>query len=122
MDPIGLALDNFDVTGAWRIKENLMPIDPTGVLYDGTPISGPASLRNSILARPTVFKRTLAKNLMAYALGRRVEYFDMPTIRAMERDAAKNGDRMSFYILGVVQSPAFRMSRAVGELDAGLPN
>lgn len=122
IDPIGLALDNFDVTGAWRIKENLMPIDPTGLLYDGTSISGPAGLRNAILARPTVFKRTLAKNLLAYALGRRVEYYDMPTIRAMERDAARNGDRMFSYILGVVQSPAFRMSRAVAETDSGLPN
>ena len=69
-----------------------------------------------------MFKRTFAKNLMAYALGRRVEYYDMPTIRAMERDAAKNGDRMSSYILGVVQSPAFRMSRAVDETDSGSPN
>jgi len=122
IDPIGLALDNFDVTGAWRIKENLTPIDPAGILYDGTPISGPAGLRNSILARPTVFRRTLARNLMAYALGRRVEYYDMPTIRAMERDALENEDRMSSYILGVVQSPAFRMSRAVVETDSGLQN
>jgi hypothetical protein len=113
IDPIGLALDNFDVTGAWRIKENMTPIDPSGELYDGTPISGPAGLRNTILKRPTVFRRTLARNLMAYALGRRVEYYDMPTIRAMERDAAEHGDHMSSYILGIVKSPAFRMSRAV---------
>lgn len=117
IDPIGLALDNFDVTGAWRIKENMAPIDPTGELYDGSPIEGPAGLRNTILKRPTVFRRTLARNLMAYALGRRVEYYDMPTIRAMEREAVKNGDRMSNYILGVVTSPAFRMSRAVAVTD-----
>lgn len=113
IDPIGLALDNFDVTGAWRIKENLNEIDPSGELYDGSPITGPAGLREVILRRPTVFRRTLAKNLMAYALGRRVEYYDMPTIRAMEREASANGDRMSDYILGVVMSPAFRMSRGV---------
>ncbi|KPJ80994.1 MAG: hypothetical protein AMS19_08815 [Gemmatimonas sp. SG8_23] len=113
IDPIGLALDNFDVTGAWRIKENLNEIDASGELYDGSPIDGPAGLRAVILKRPTVFRRTLAKNLMAYALGRRVEYYDMPTIRAMERAAAANGDRMSDYILGVVTSPAFRMSRGV---------
>ena len=113
VDPIGLALDNFDVTGAWRIKENLNEIDPSGELYDGSPIAGPAGLREVILKRPTVFRRTLAKNLMAYALGRRVEYYDMPTIRAMEREASANGDRMSDYILGVVMSPAFRMSRGV---------
>jgi hypothetical protein len=117
IDPIGLALDNFDVTGAWRIKENLNEIDPSGELYDGSPIDGPAGLRAVILKRPTVFRRTLAKNLMAYALGRRVEYYDMPTIREMERNAAENGDRMSEYILGVVKSPAFRMSRGVALTD-----
>ncbi len=113
IDPIGLALDNFDVTGAWRIKENLGEIDPSGELYDGTPINGPAGLRSTILKRPSVFRRTFAKNLMAYAIGRRVEYYDMPTIREMERDAADNDDRVSSYILGVVLSPAFRMSRGV---------
>ena len=117
IDPIGLALDNFDVTGAWRIKENLNEIDPSGELYDGSPIAGPAGLREVILKRPTVFRRTLAKNLMAYALGRRVEYYDMPTIRDMERNAADDGDRMSAYILGVVMSPAFRMSRGVAMTD-----
>ena len=117
IDPIGLALDNFDVTGAWRIKENMTAIDPTGELYDGTLIDGPAGLRNTILRRPSVFKRTFAKNLMAYALGRRVEYFDMPTIRSIEREAAQDGDRMSYFILGVVKAPAFRMSRAVAETE-----
>ncbi|MDE3001732.1 MAG: DUF1592 domain-containing protein [Gemmatimonadota bacterium] len=117
IDPIGLALDNFDVTGAWRIKENLNEIDPSGELYDGSPINGPAGLRDVILKRPTVFRRTLAKNLMAYALGRRVEYYDMPTIREMERNAAENGDRMSDYIVGVVMSPAFRMSRGAVMTD-----
>ena len=118
IDPIGLALDNFDVTGAWRIKENLTEIDPSGELYDGSPIDGPIGLRNTILKRPSVFRRTLAKNLMAYALGRRIEYYDMPTIREMEREAVDNGDRMSSYILGIVKSPAFRMSRAGVAADA----
>ena len=112
IDPIGLALDNFDVTGAWRIKENLTPIDARGELYDGTEISGPAGLREAILRRPSVFVRTFARNLMAYALGRRVEYFDMPTIRAMERAAAADDYSASHFILGVVTSPAFRMSVA----------
>jgi hypothetical protein len=121
IDPIGLALDNFDVTGAWRIKENLAPIDPSGELYDGSPIDGPSGLRNTIMKRPTVFRRTLAKNLMAYALGRRVEYYDMPTIRRMEREAEEDGDRMSNYILGVVRSPAFRMSRGVEIAEVEVP-
>jgi hypothetical protein len=72
------------------------------------------------MKRPTVFVRTFARNLMAYALGRRVEYYDMPTIREMERDAAENGNRMSSFILGVVKSPAFRMSRAEVVVDEGL--
>ena len=118
IDPIGLALDNFDVTGAWRIRENLNQIDSSGELYDGSPISGPAGLREVILKRPTVFRRTLAKNLMAYALGRRIEYYDMPTIREMEHTAGQHGDRISHYILGIVKSPAFRMSRGVAVTDA----
>ncbi len=112
IDPIGLALDNFDVTGAWRIKENLTPIDARGELYDGTEISGPEGLRAAIMARPSVFVRTFARNLMAYALGRRVEYFDMPTVRSMEREAAADDYKASHFILGVVNSPAFRMSVA----------
>ena len=118
IDPIGLALDNFDVTGAWRIRENLNQIDPSGELYDGSPISGPSGLREVILKRPTVFRRTLAKNLMAYALGRRIEYYDMPTIREMENTAGQYGDRISHYILGIVKSPAFRMSRGVAMTGA----
>ena len=117
IDPIGLALDNFDVTGAWRIKENLTPIDARGELYDGSQIDGPAGLRTAILARPSVFVRTFARNLMAYALGRRIEYFDMPTIREIERAAAQDDYRMSHFILGVVNSPAFRMSVAQATAD-----
>jgi hypothetical protein len=122
IDPIGLALDNFDVTGAWRIKENGMPVDATGELYDGTPITGPADLRAALLERKTVFVRTFVRNLMAYALGRRVEYFDMPTVRAIEREAAARDYRMSSFIYGVVESPAFRMGRAtaVAEDDASM--
>ena len=117
IDPIGLALDNFDVTGAWRIKENGMEIDASGQLYDGSPINGPADLRNAILSRPSVFVRTFARNMMAYALGRRVEYFDMPTIREIEEDASENGYKMSSFIIGVVQSPAFRMSKLEAVAD-----
>jgi len=117
IDPIGLALDNFDVTGAWRIKENGVEIDASGQLYDGSPINGPADLRNAILSRPSVFVRTFARNMMAYALGRRVEYFDMPTIREIEADASENGYKMSSFIMGVVQSPAFRMSKVEAVAD-----
>ena len=120
IDPIGLALENFDVTGAWRIKENGNPIDAAGELYDGTQIESPSDLREAILKRPSVFVRTFTRNLMAYGIGRRVEYFDMPTIREIEAEASGDDYRMSSFILGVVKSPAFRMARAetVAEQDA----
>ncbi len=112
IDPLGFALDNFDVTGGWRIKENGTPLDPTGELYDGTQLKGPKDLRDAILDRKTVFVRTFTKNLLAYALGRRAEYFDMPTVRSIERQAAKNDYDMRSFFLGVVNSPAFRMNKA----------
>ncbi|MDH5589573.1 MAG: DUF1592 domain-containing protein [Gemmatimonadota bacterium] len=117
IDPIGLALDNFDGTGAWRIKENSALVDAAGELWDGTPITSPSDLRNAILRKPSVFARTFTRNLMAYALGRRVEAYDMPTVRAIERAAAEEGNRMSSFILGVVGSPAFRMSRVEAVAD-----
>jgi hypothetical protein len=112
MDPIGLSLDNYDVTGKWRIKENGNPLDTKGNLYDGTPIASPEDLRRALLARPVPMMRNFTSNLMAYALGRRVEPYDMPTIRAIVRDAEKQGNKMSAYVIGVVNSPAFRMQRA----------
>ncbi|MDH3734116.1 MAG: DUF1592 domain-containing protein [Gemmatimonadota bacterium] len=124
IDPIGLALENFDVTGRWRIKDELSPVDPVGELYDGTEINGPQSLRTALLSRPEPVIRNFTAALMSYALGRRIEYFDQPTIRQIARDAEAQGNRMSAYILGVVQSPAFRMSQvevvADDEIDAGL--
>jgi cytochrome c553 len=111
MDPIGLALDNFDVTGKWRIKENGMPLDTKGQLYDGTPVENPGDLREALLKRPTPLLRTFTENLMAYALGRRVEPWDMPTVRAIVREGEGNDHRISTYIMGVINSPAFRMQR-----------
>ncbi len=110
MDPIGLALDNFDVTGKWRIRENGMPLDTRGQLYDGTPVESPEDLRQALLQRPVPLIRNFTANLMAYALGRRVEYYDQPTIRAIVRDAEATDYRMSSFILGVVKSEAFQMS------------
>ena len=118
MDPIGLALDNFDVTGRWRIRENGMALDTRGQLYDGTPITNPDDLRQALLNRPTPWVRTFTTNLLAYALGRRVEYYDQPTVRAIVRQAEANDSRMSAFILGVVHSPAFRLSRVDTTADA----
>jgi hypothetical protein len=111
IDPIGLALENFDVTGRWRIKDNEVAVDPTGVLYDGMKLEGPAGLRAALLKHQDVFLQTFTENLMTYALGRRVEFYDLPAIRAIERDAAKSDNRMSAFILGIVNSAAFRLSK-----------
>ena len=112
MDPLGLALENFDVTGAWRIKDNGTPIDASGELYDGTAVSSPADLRTALLNRPTPLIRTFTENLMAYGLGRRLDYYDMPAVRAIAREAAADDNRLSAFILGVVNSSAFQMKRA----------
>jgi hypothetical protein len=109
MDPIGLALDNFDVTGRWRIKENGQPLDTRGRMYDGADVQSPADLRQALLRRPAPLLRNFTANLMAYALGRRVEYYDMPAVRAIVKQAEAQGHRMSAFILGVIQSDAFRM-------------
>jgi hypothetical protein len=112
IDPLGLSLENFDVTGRYRIKDNETTVDASGVMYDGTKLDGPAGLRNALLKRQDVVLQTFTQNLMIYALGRRVEYYDMPTVRAIVRGAQKNDLRFSQFVLGVVKSPAFQMTRA----------
>jgi len=111
IDPIGLALDNFDVTGRWRIRESGMLLDTRGDFYDGTPVSSPAELQEALLKRPIPLVRNFTENLMAYALGRRIEYYDMPEIRRIAQGAEALDYRMSSFILGVVESDAFRMKR-----------
>ena len=118
MDPIGLALDNFDVTGAWRIRERGSPLDTRGTFYDGTPIGTPDELREAILKRPIPLVRTFTQNLLAYATGRSITYLDGPTVRAIARQAEENDYRMSAFILGVVKSDAFVMKRAEVVSDA----
>jgi len=112
IDPLGLSLDNFDVVGAWRIKDNGVSVDTTGKLYDGTELSGPASLRQALLNHSDIIIRNFTDNLMAYALGRRVEYYDQPTVRAIVKKAAQSDYHLSSFVLGVVNSPAFQMSRS----------
>jgi hypothetical protein len=112
MDPIGLSLDNFDVTGKWRYRENGMELDTRGQMYDGTPVTQPADLVKSLMKRPIPLVRSFTENMMAYALGRRVEDYDQPTVRAIARDAESNGYRVSSIIMGVVNSSAFRSRRA----------
>ena len=112
MDPIGLALDNFDVTGRWRIRENGSPVDTRGELYDGSEIETPIQLTDQLLTRPLPLVRTFTMNLLAYAVGRRIEYYDQPTIRAIATQAAEDDYRMSSFIMGVIKSAPFQMQRA----------
>jgi len=109
MDPIGFALENFDAVGSWRTHEPAGRIDASGQLADGTKIDGVVALRNAILARPDVFVTTMTEKLFVYALGRGVEPHDMPAIRRIVRDAAKDGYRFSALVRGIVQSAPFRM-------------
>ena len=111
IDPLGLALENFDATGAWRIKDNGVPVDASGELYDGTPLDGPAGLRQALMKYQDVFLGSFTESLMTYALGRRVEYYDMPTVREIARDAGANDYRISSFIKGIVGSPAFQMTK-----------
>jgi hypothetical protein len=112
IDPLGLSLDNFDVIGAWRIKDNGVDVDTTGKLYDGTELAGPVSLRQALLGHSDALIRNFTENLMAYALGRRVEYFDQPAIRAIVKKAGQTENRFSSFVLGIVNSPAFQMSKS----------
>ena len=112
IDPMGLALDGFDVTGKFRARENGMPLDTLGEFYDGTKITNPAELSAVLLKRPVPLVRTFTENLMAYALGRRVEYYDQPVIRAITKAAEPGGYKISSLILGVVKSDPFRMKLA----------
>ena len=111
IDPLGLALENFDVTGVWRIKDNGAVVDPVGDLYDGTKLDGPIALRNALMKHQDVIMLSFTESLMTYALGRRVEYYDMPTVRQIARDAKAKNYRFSAFISGVANSSAFRMGR-----------
>lgn len=112
IDPLGLALENFDVTGAWRIKDSFVSVDSSGVLFDGSKLDGPVALREALLKHKETVLRTFTENLMAYSLGRRLEAYDMPTVRSIVRNASTSGNRFSSFVLGIVKSPAFRMAKA----------
>jgi hypothetical protein len=109
IDPLGLALEHFDVTGHSRIKDSGKPIDASGELYDGTRIDGLLGLRDVLLQRKNMVLQSLTENLMTYALGRRVEAADMPTVRAIVRAAERQEYRISAFINGIIASPAFQM-------------
>jgi len=111
MDPIGLSLDNFDVTGRWRYRENAVPLDTKGTYYDQTPISSPSDLSSVLLKRPIPLMRNFAENMLAYATGRRMEAADQTLIRQITSKAATDNYKFSAFVMGTVTSPVFRERR-----------
>ena len=112
MDPLGLALENFDAVGRWRtLGEGSAPIDASSALPGGAPFEGPAGLRQELLASER-FVATLTEKVLTYALGRGLEHYDAPAVRAILRDTAPGEYRLPAIIAGIVQSTPFRMRRA----------
>ncbi len=110
IDPLGFALENFDALGAWRtVDEGGNPVDAGGTMPNGVRVDGLAGLRALLLSRPEQFVGTVTEKLLAYALGRAVEYYDQPTVRKIIRDASVGEYQWSSLILGIVESPAFLM-------------
>jgi len=116
MDPLGLSLENFDAIGRWRTTDAGHPIDASGVLLDGTKVSGPEELRHALVAQKTQFVRTVTEKLLTYALGRGLQYYDASTVRAIDRAAAANDYHWSSLILSIVKSAPFQMRTAGQEL------
>jgi hypothetical protein len=114
LDPIGFALENFDAIGSWRSADAGQPIDSSGELADGTAVQGVVGLRQAILSQPEQFARALTTKLMTYALGRGVDHRDMPQIRALVRDAAKDNYRLEALLSGIVTSNSFRNNAEAG--------
>ena len=123
MDPLGFALENFDAIGAWRDRdrESLTPIDASSELAGGRKIEGPDQLRAALAAKPGQFAQTLTEKLLIFALGRVVEYRDMPRIRAIVRDAARQDYRFSALVSGIVRSEQFQKSRVPDASPAAKP-
>jgi hypothetical protein len=113
MDPLGFALESFNGIGEYRTKDASGPIDASGQLADGTKIDGVIGLRNALLKHPEYFVGTLTEKLLTYALGRPLEYYDMPVVRGIVRGAAADEYRFSSLITGIVKSEPFEMKRAL---------
>jgi mono/diheme cytochrome c family protein len=116
MDPIGFALENYDVIGKWRDTDGAVPVNAAGKLVDGTPLDGPGSLRRALLARRDAFVTNATEKLLTYALGRRIEYFDMPAVRGIVRNAGPD-HRLSSLVVGIVKSVPFQMKRKEGDIQ-----
>jgi len=115
MDPIGFSLENFDAIASWRTHDEGNPVDPAATVFDGTKINGPTGLRTWLATYSDQFVEVVAEKLLTYALGRGVEYQDMPLVRSLARDAAKNGNKFSALVLGIVKSKPFQMNMKMHE-------
>jgi hypothetical protein len=115
IDPVGFALENFNAIGAWRERDGDSPVDARGTLVNGTEIDGPEDLLTALMAQSDLFVSNVTQKLLTYALGRAVDYRDMPTVRAIVRQAEREDLRFGALIMGVVQSPAFRQREGVPE-------
>ena len=126
MDPIGFALENFDGTGRWRDKEEGQPIDASGTLFTGAAVDGVVALRREIAKRPEVFVGVVTEKLLTYALGRGLEYYDMPAVRKIVHDARTTNYRFSSIVLGVARSVPFQLKELApaggGKNTAGHPS
>jgi hypothetical protein len=112
MDPLGFSLENFDAIGTWRTRDHGAAVDASGTLFDGSTVTGPATLREALMKRPQQFAGTMTERLLTYALGRSLTANDMPVVRRIVRDAAASDYRFSALVLGVVRSAPFTMRRA----------
>jgi hypothetical protein len=124
MDPIGFSLENFDAVGKWRTVDGITPIDASGQLIDGSKVDSPSSLRQALLGHSEQFVRTMAEKLLTYAVGRGIEYYDMPVVRSIARGASENDYRFSSLIMGIVRSAPFQMKMKAPEgqpVAAGAP-
>jgi hypothetical protein len=115
MDPIGFALENFDAIGLWRSHDQGSPIDASAQLFDNAKVDGPVALRKWLTGYSDQFVRVTVEKLLTYALGRGLEYQDMPLVRSIARDAGRDGSRFSAMVLGIVKSPPFQMNTKAGQ-------
>jgi hypothetical protein len=112
MDPLGLAMENFDAVGKWRSEEAGVTIDASGVLTNGAKVDGVVALRQALVGQPEVVVGTMVEKLLTYALGRGLEHYDMPVVRGIVRSAARQDNRFSALVLGIVRSTPFQMRQA----------
>jgi hypothetical protein len=115
MDPVGFVMENFDAIGRWRMKDAGVAIDASGALPDGAKVDGPAAMIDALAARPEQFVRAATSMMLTYALGRGLEYYDMPVVRTIAGQAAKRDYRFSELVMGIVKSPPFQMRVKLSE-------